>query len=191
VWLHAAGIQCWGGRDGWDLDGQPVRPNRQAPGKVGSEFDHRRLVTSISSLQSEFQDSQGYTEKPCLEKQNKTILELSNMHLCMHARTCIHTHMHTCTQTYAKAHTTHMGTYIPMHTHTYTYMHTCTQTCAKVHTHAHMHTDMCKGTHTHTHTHTHSSLKETLLLHCGFQQFRLHGSGPSCHSCFQHPHHSI
>jgi hypothetical protein len=24
------------------------------------------------SLQSEFQDSQGYTEKPCLEKQNKT-----------------------------------------------------------------------------------------------------------------------
>jgi hypothetical protein len=23
-------------------------------------------------LQSEFQDSQGYTEKPCLEKQNKT-----------------------------------------------------------------------------------------------------------------------
>jgi hypothetical protein len=25
-----------------------------------------------SGLQSEFQDSQGYTEKPCLEKQNKT-----------------------------------------------------------------------------------------------------------------------
>jgi hypothetical protein len=25
----------------------------------------------LAGLQSEFQDSQGYTEKPCLEKQNK------------------------------------------------------------------------------------------------------------------------
>jgi hypothetical protein len=29
-------------------------------------------VQGQSGLQSEFQDSQGYTEKPCLEKQNKT-----------------------------------------------------------------------------------------------------------------------
>jgi hypothetical protein len=28
-------------------------------------------VQGQSGLQSEFQDSQGYTEKPCLEKQNK------------------------------------------------------------------------------------------------------------------------
>jgi hypothetical protein len=29
-------------------------------------------VRGQPGLQSEFQDSQGYTEKPCLEKQNKT-----------------------------------------------------------------------------------------------------------------------
>jgi hypothetical protein len=29
-------------------------------------------VQGQPGLQSEFQDSQGYTEKPCLEKQNKT-----------------------------------------------------------------------------------------------------------------------
>jgi hypothetical protein len=29
-------------------------------------------VLGQPDLQSEFQDSQGYTEKPCLEKQNKT-----------------------------------------------------------------------------------------------------------------------
>jgi hypothetical protein len=31
----------------------------------------RFLSLSQPGLQSEFQDSQGYTEKPCLEKQNK------------------------------------------------------------------------------------------------------------------------
>jgi hypothetical protein len=30
------------------------------------------FLSSRPGLQSEFQDSQGYTEKPCLEKQNKT-----------------------------------------------------------------------------------------------------------------------
>jgi hypothetical protein len=35
---------------------------RQAHFRVGGQ----------PGLQSEFQDSQGYTEKPCLEKQNKT-----------------------------------------------------------------------------------------------------------------------
>jgi hypothetical protein len=32
----------------------------------------RFLSSSQPGLQSEFQDSQGYTEKPCLKKQNKT-----------------------------------------------------------------------------------------------------------------------
>ena len=32
-----------------------------------SEFE-----ASLVGLQGEFQDSQGYTEKPCLERQNKT-----------------------------------------------------------------------------------------------------------------------
>jgi hypothetical protein len=35
-------------------------------GRRISEFE------ASPGLQSEFQDSQGYTEKPCLEKQNKT-----------------------------------------------------------------------------------------------------------------------
>jgi hypothetical protein len=29
-------------------------------------------LRALTGLQSEFQDSQGYTEKPCLKKQNKT-----------------------------------------------------------------------------------------------------------------------
>jgi hypothetical protein len=32
----------------------------------------RQADFSLPGLQSEFQDSQGYTEKPCLKKQNKT-----------------------------------------------------------------------------------------------------------------------
>jgi hypothetical protein len=35
-------------------------------------------VRGQSGLQSEFQDSQGYTEKPCLEKQNKTNKQKKN-----------------------------------------------------------------------------------------------------------------
>jgi hypothetical protein len=35
-------------------------------------------VRGRPGLQSEFQDSQGYREKPCLEKQNKTKSNLSH-----------------------------------------------------------------------------------------------------------------
>jgi hypothetical protein len=34
------------------------------------EGENRLLQVVFCGLQSEFQDSQGYTEKPCLEKQN-------------------------------------------------------------------------------------------------------------------------
>jgi hypothetical protein len=49
------------------------------------------LVQGQSGLQSEFQDSQGYTEKHCLQKQNKTKIIfrfiLFNMFECF---TCIY-----------------------------------------------------------------------------------------------------
>jgi hypothetical protein len=45
-------------------------------GHVGHTFNPSTLNAESESefkgLQSEFQDSQGCTEKPCLEKQNKT-----------------------------------------------------------------------------------------------------------------------
>jgi hypothetical protein len=37
-------------------------------------------VQGHPGLQSEFQDSQGYTEKPCLEKQNKTKQQQQQQH---------------------------------------------------------------------------------------------------------------
>jgi hypothetical protein len=39
---------------------------------LGSQRQADFWVWDQPGLQSEFQDSQGYTEKPCLEKQNKT-----------------------------------------------------------------------------------------------------------------------
>jgi hypothetical protein len=43
-------------------------------------------------LQSEFHDSQGYTEKPCLKKKGVGGAAL-------HVRVCTHTHTHTHTHT--------------------------------------------------------------------------------------------
>jgi hypothetical protein len=39
---------------------------------LGGQRQEDFWVWGPPGLQSEFQDSQGYTEKPCLEKQNKT-----------------------------------------------------------------------------------------------------------------------
>ena len=43
--------------DGWAVVARVFNPSTQSRGKSG--------------LQSEFQDSQGYAEKPCLEKQKQ------------------------------------------------------------------------------------------------------------------------
>jgi hypothetical protein len=49
-------------------------------------------VQGQPGLQSEFQDSQGYTEKPCFEKQNKTKQKKQTNphthHLVLNSKTC-------------------------------------------------------------------------------------------------------
>jgi hypothetical protein len=51
----------------WKFKYKVSLKNKQMPGVVAHTW-----VRGQPGLQSEFQDSQGCTEKPCLEKQNKT-----------------------------------------------------------------------------------------------------------------------
>jgi hypothetical protein len=50
-------------------------------------------VRGQPGLQSEFQDSQGCTEKPCLEEKKKSKKQKTNSSLLMHLHTDTHTHM--------------------------------------------------------------------------------------------------
>lgn len=62
-----------------------------------SEFNTR--------LQSNFRHSQGYTQKPCLENNNKKncfISLLVNAHTAVYAYTQTHTHSHKYASTHAK-----------------------------------------------------------------------------------------
>jgi hypothetical protein len=51
----------------WELKKDPIK----SKGKLGRQRQVDFLVQSQPGLQSEFQDSQGYTKKPCLKKPKK------------------------------------------------------------------------------------------------------------------------
>jgi hypothetical protein len=63
-------LQRWGGEDRTPgLADQIVSAGQRASGSVRDPGSENKM--GQPGLQSEFQDSQGYTEKPCLEKTKK------------------------------------------------------------------------------------------------------------------------
>jgi hypothetical protein len=79
------------------LPGTPLIP------ALGRQRQANFWVRGLPGLQSEFQDSQGYTEKPCLEKkQNKTKTKTKpTKNSFMYIYIYIHTHTHTHTHCHA------------------------------------------------------------------------------------------
>jgi hypothetical protein len=101
-------------------------------------------------LQSEFQDSQGYTEKPRLEKTTTTTTKIYFYYLCYtctdtYTCVCIHTHM---------LHILYIYTETYMHTTPLIHMQTYTVHTAHTHVNAYTHITHIRTCHTWTHGHT-------------------------------------